>query len=42
MVPNLGKSYECNTIIKNDMEYILMQKKPDDYRKPTEVQRDLS
>jgi site-specific DNA-methyltransferase (adenine-specific) len=34
-----GKPYEPNAIIKNDMEYILMQRKPGGYRKPTEDQR---
>ena len=38
----LGKPYEPNAIIKNDMEYILMQRKPGGYRKPTESQRELS
>jgi len=38
----LGKPYEPNAIIKNDMEFILMQRKPGGYRKPTEVQRELS
>jgi len=38
----LGKPYEPNAIIKNDMEYILMQRKPGGYRKPTEEQRRLS
>ncbi|MFQ5799842.1 MAG: DNA-methyltransferase [Bacteroidota bacterium] len=42
-VPNgskfLGKPYEPNAIIKNDMEFILMQRKPGGYRKPTEEQR---
>ena len=38
----LGKPYEPNAIIKNDMEYILMQRKPGGYRKPTEEQRKLS
>jgi len=45
-VPNgtkfLGKPYEPNAIIKNDMEFILMQRKPGGYRKPTEEQRRLS
>jgi DNA modification methylase len=45
-VPNgtkfLGKPYEPNAIIKNDMEFILMQRKPGGYRKPTEEQRKLS
>ncbi|GJQ59389.1 MAG: methyltransferase [Candidatus Scalindua sp.] len=35
----LGKPYEPNAIIKNDMEFILMQRKPGGYRKPTEKQR---
>lgn len=38
----LGKPYEPNAIIKNDMEYILMERKPGGYRKPTEEQRELS
>lgn len=38
----LGKPYEPNAIIKNDMEFILMQRKPGGYRKPTEAQRNLS
>ncbi len=38
----LGKPYEPNAIIKNDMEFILMQRKTGGYRKPTEVQRKLS
>lgn len=38
----LGKPYEPNAIIKNDMEYILMQRKPGGYRKPTEAQRETS
>jgi modification methylase len=38
----LGKPYEPNAIIKNDIEYILMQRKPGGYRKPTEEQRRLS
>lgn len=38
----LGKPYEPNAIIKNDMEFILMQRKPGGYRKPTEIQRKLS
>jgi site-specific DNA-methyltransferase (adenine-specific) len=45
-VPNgskfLGKPYEPNAIIKNDMEFILMQRKPGGYRKPTEAQREAS
>ncbi len=35
----LGKPYEPNAIIKNDVEFILMQRKPGGYRKPTEQQR---
>ncbi|MFH1023056.1 MAG: site-specific DNA-methyltransferase [Planctomycetota bacterium] len=38
----LGKPYEPNAIIKNDMEFILMQRKPGGYRKPTIAQRDAS
>lgn len=38
----LGKPYEPNAIIKNDIEFILMQRKPGGYRKPTAQQRELS
>jgi DNA modification methylase len=38
----LGKPYEPNAIIKNDMEFILMQRKPGGYRKPTDEQRESS
>src|SRR5437867_8149717 len=38
----LGKPYEPNAIIKNDMEFILMQRKPGGYRQPTEEQREES
>jgi len=38
----LGKPYEPNAMIKNDIEFILMQRKPGGYRKPTEEQRRLS
>jgi site-specific DNA-methyltransferase (adenine-specific) len=38
----LGKPYEPNAIIKNDIEFILMQRKPGGYRKPTETQRRFS
>jgi DNA modification methylase len=31
----LGKPYEPNGIVKNDVEYILMQRKPGAYRKPS-------
>jgi len=35
----LGKPYEPNAIIKNDVEYILSLRKPGGYRKPTTEQR---
>jgi len=38
----LGKPYEPNAIIKNDMEFILMQRKPGGYRQPSTRQRDES
>jgi site-specific DNA-methyltransferase (adenine-specific) len=38
----LGKPYEPNAIIKNDIEFILMQRKPGGYRQPTMRQRELS
>lgn len=38
----LGKPYEPNAIIKNDIEYILMERKPGGYRKPTQQQREES
>jgi DNA modification methylase len=38
----LGKPYEPNGIIKHDIEYILMLRKPGGYRKPTDDQRALS
>ena len=38
----LGKPYEPNAIIKNDVEYVLMFRKPGGYRHPTQEQRDLS
>jgi len=38
----LGKPYGPNAIIKNDIEFVLMQRKPGGYRKPTEEQRRLS
>ena len=38
----LGKPYEPNAIVKNDVEYILMLRKPGGYRQPTEEQRQLS
>ncbi|MBI2178394.1 MAG: site-specific DNA-methyltransferase [Candidatus Tectomicrobia bacterium] len=38
----LGKPYEPNAIIKNDIEYILNFRKPGGYRHPTPEQRALS
>jgi len=38
----LGKPYEPNAIVKNDIEFILMQRKPGGYRKPTVAQREES
>jgi DNA modification methylase len=38
----LGKPYEPNAIIKNDTEYILFQRKPGGYRKPSLAARVLS
>lgn len=38
----LGKPYEPNAIIKNDIEFILMQRKQGGYRRPTPVMRALS
>jgi DNA modification methylase len=38
----LGKPYEPNAIIKSDMEYILLLRKPGAYRAPTLQQRRLS
>lgn len=38
----LGKPFEPNGIIKNDIEYILLFRKPGGYRHPTQDQRDLS
>jgi site-specific DNA-methyltransferase (adenine-specific) len=38
----LGKPYEPNAIVKNDIEYILLLRKPGAYRKPTAEQRILS
>ncbi|MCH8217809.1 MAG: site-specific DNA-methyltransferase, partial [Planctomycetes bacterium] len=37
-----GKPYEPNSIIKNDIEYILFQRKPGGYRSPTPSERILS
>jgi DNA modification methylase len=38
----LGKPYEPNAVIKNDIEFILMQRKPGGYRKPSLAERILS
>jgi modification methylase len=38
----LGKPYEPNGVIKNDIEFILMQRKPGGYRTPTESEKILS
>lgn len=38
----LGKPYEPNAIIKNDVEFILMQRKPGGYRSPSVHTRVLS
>lgn len=38
----LGKPYEPNAVIKNDIEYILMERKPGGYRKPSVATRVLS
>jgi DNA modification methylase len=38
----LGKPYEPNSVIKNDIEYVLMQRKPGGYRTPDLPTRVLS
>jgi modification methylase len=38
----LGKPYEPNSVIKNDIEFILMQRKPGGYRSPSLATRILS
>lgn len=38
----LGKPYEPNAVVKNDLEYILMQRKPGGYRSPSIAARVLS
>jgi DNA modification methylase len=38
----LGKPYEPNAVIKNDIEFILMERKPGGYRSPTLATRVLS
>jgi site-specific DNA-methyltransferase (adenine-specific) len=38
----LGKPYEPNGVVKNDVEYVLRLRKPGPYRKPTAIQRAAS
>ena len=38
----LGKPYEPNAVIKNDIEFVLMQRKPGGYRSPSQRERLLS
>jgi DNA modification methylase len=38
----LGKPYEPNAVVKNDIEYILFQRKPGGYRQPSIASRLLS
>ncbi|MGQ0503344.1 MAG: DNA-methyltransferase [Panacagrimonas sp.] len=38
----LGKPYEPNAVIKNDIEFVLMERKPGGYRTPTNAERLLS
>jgi DNA modification methylase len=38
----LGKPYEPNSVIKNDIEFIMMERKPGGYRQPSSVKRILS
>lgn len=38
----LGKPYEPNSVIKNDIEFILMERKPGGYRSPSTATRVLS
>ena len=38
----LGKPYEPNAVIKNDIEFLLMQRRPGGYRQPTVPTRILS
>jgi DNA modification methylase len=38
----LGKPYEPNAVVKNDIEYILFQRKPGGYRQPSLAARALS
>lgn len=38
----LGKPYEPNAVIKNDIEYIIMERKPGGYRSPSFLERIFS
>ena len=38
----LGKPYEPNAVIKNDIEFILMERKPGGYRSPSMLERKFS
>ena len=38
----LGKPYEPNAVVKNDTEFVLMERTPGAYRKPTLAARVLS
>lgn len=38
----LGKPFEPNAVIKNDLEYILMERKPGGYRSPSFIERVMS
>ena len=38
----LGKPYEPNAVIKNDIEFVLMQRKPGGYRSPSKIGAHLS
>jgi DNA modification methylase len=38
----LGKPYEPNAVIKNDIEFILMERKPGGYRSPQAIERAMS
>ena len=38
----LGKPYEPNAVIKNDIEFILMERKPGGYRSPSPLERKFS
>jgi modification methylase len=38
----LGKPYEPNAVVKNDIEFILMERKPGGYRSPSRLERAFS